>query len=178
MRPHVLVAVITMSILCAGAGPAIAADECTGFKWDVSKEHALFGGPSVTLVAGKDTASAPNVAINRLYLLQLKPQGSVSFALPPGKKVPAEDAYAGLAVLKLDAPGNYRVSVDVPLWIDVVANGKLEPPVDYQGQQQCSAPHKIVEFDLSDATKFVLQISSSTTTNVRVTVTPTPRRTI
>lgn len=177
MRARLLVSMITLGLAWAGTTPAIAADECTGFKWDVSKEHALFGGTSVTLVAGKDSASAPTIDVNRLYLLQLKPQTSVAFALPPGKSVPAADAYAGLVALKLAAPGNYRVSVDVPLWIDVVANGKLEAPVDYQGQQQCSAPHKIVEFDLSDASQFVVQISSSNTTNVRLTVTPTPKRT-
>jgi hypothetical protein len=177
MRAHVLVSIITIGMAWAGTVPALAADECTGFKWDVSKEHALFGGTAVTLVSGKDATTAPTIDVNRLYLLQLTPQTAVAFTVPPGKKVPAEDAYAGLVVLKLAAPGNYRVSVDVPLWIDVVANGKLEAPVDYQGQQQCSAPHKIVEFDLSDASKFVVQISSSNTTNVRLSVTPTPKRT-
>ena len=38
----------------AATAPAIAADPCSGFKWDVSKEHALFGGSPVSLPAGKD----------------------------------------------------------------------------------------------------------------------------
>jgi hypothetical protein len=167
-----------LSVACAlGSAATVAADECTGFKWDVSKEHALFLGSSIQVTSAKNAAAAPTLAPNRLYLLQLAPQSSVAFAVPPGKTVPAEDAYAGLAIVKLAAAGNYRVSVDVPLWIDVVADAKLTPPVDYQGQRDCSAPHKIVEFDLAGGTSYVLQISGSATTNVRLAVTRAPVRT-
>jgi hypothetical protein len=169
--------VLAIVVYALGAAAPAPADECAGFKWDVSKEHALFRGSSTSITAAKSAASAPALAANRLYLLQLAPQSNVAFAVPPGKTVPAEDAYAGLAVLKLETPGNYRVSVDVPLWIDVVADAKLAPPVDYQGQRDCSAPHKIVEFALSGGTSYVLQISASATTNVRLAVTPAPVRT-
>jgi len=171
-----LISFLTIAVYALGGASPVPADECTGFKWDVSKEHALFLGSSTSVNGAKSAASAPALATNQLYLLQLAPQSSVAFAVPPGKSVPAEDAYAGLAVLKLAAPGNYRVSVDVPLWIDVVADAKLVPPVDYQGQRDCSAPHKIVEFALAGGTSYLLQISASATTNVRLAVTLAPVR--
>ncbi len=176
MNSRFFMAVLTITCALGSAVPA-AADDCTGFKWDVSKEHALFLGSSTAVTAAGSAVSAPTLVTNRLYLLQLSPQSSVAFAVPPGKTVPAEDAYAGLAVLQLGAAGNYRVSVDVPLWIDVVSGAKLLPPVDYQGQRDCSAPHKIVEFDLAGGSSYVLQISGSNTTNVRLAVTPAPVRT-
>jgi hypothetical protein len=168
---------VSFLLIAASSGrvtSAFADGPCSEFKWDVGKEHALFSGRSVALSAGKDVASAPTIGADRLYQLQLLPQTGVAFALAPGKKTLADGAYAGLAALKLDAPGNYRVSVDAPFWIDVVANGKFAATRDFQGQQNCDAPHKIVEFDLTDANQFVLQVSGSAKATVRLTVTQAP----
>jgi hypothetical protein len=158
----------------AAAPPAVAADPCSDFKWNVSKEHALFSGSPVSLRAGKDIPSAPTIDADRLYLLELTPQDQVAFAVSPGKKMLTDGAYAGLAVIKINAPGAYRVSVDVPFWIDVVAGGKLVPTKDFQGQRGCDAPHKIVEYELAGAQPFVLQVSGMTMPTVRVTVTRSP----
>jgi hypothetical protein len=174
MQANLVLSLVLIALAGAGGPAAFAADPCSGFKWDVSKEHALFGGRSVALAAGKDEATAPTIGTDRLYQLQLIPQSEVAFALAPGKKMLAEGAYAGVAKLELDAPGNYRVSLDVPFWIDVVANGKLAATRDFQGQPSCDAPHKIVEFDLSGAQRFVLQMSGSAKTTVRLTVTKAP----
>jgi hypothetical protein len=175
MQANLVLSLVLIALVGAG-GPAVFAadDPCSGFKWDVSKEHRLFGGPSVALTAGKDEAAAPTIATDRLYQLQLMPQTEVAFALAPGKKMLTDGAYAGLAALELDTPGNYRVSVDVPFWIDLVANGKLAATRDFTGQPSCDAPHKIVEFDLGGAKRFVLQMSGSAKATVRLTVTQAP----
>ena len=174
MRAPLLVSFLLIAASGGSATAAFAADACGGFKWDVGKEHALFGGQSVSLPAGKDIASAPTIRADRLYQLQLLPQAEVAFVLEPGKRMLTDGAYAGLAALKLDSPGNYRVSVDVPFWIDVIANGKLAATRDFQGQQGCDAPHKIVEFDLTGAKQFMLQVSGAAKTTVRLTVTQAP----
>jgi hypothetical protein len=174
MQANLVLSLLLSVLVGAGGTAAFAADPCSGFKWDISREHALFGGPSVALAAGKDEATAPTIGTDRFYQLQLMPQTEVAFALAPGKKMLTDGAYAGLAALKLDTPGNYRVSLDVPFWIDVVADGKLAVTKDFQGQQGCDAPHKIVEFDLSGAKRFVLQLSGSAKATVRLTVTPAP----
>jgi len=61
-----------LAIALAGAttGPVLAADPCAGFKWDVTHEHTLFGGPPTTLAAGSDVATAPTIAVDRLYDLK------------------------------------------------------------------------------------------------------------
>jgi hypothetical protein len=168
---------LVLSTIAAAATPALADDPCLGFKWDVSKEHALFGGSAAALAAGKNPASAPRISAGRLYALQLAPQAGVSFAVAPGKKTPPGGAYAGLAVLQLETEGDYRVSVSAPLWIDVAADEKLAEVEDYQGLHSCDAPQKVVAFKLARAGRFILQVSGAAQKSVRLTVTKAPPRT-
>jgi hypothetical protein len=169
MRPTLVLSCALTLVLCAPTAPA---DDCAGFKWDVRKEQTLFQGPSIALAAGKDVHSAPAVAPERLYQLQLLPQSLVTFARDPGKSIPPDRVYAGLATLKLAQPGHhYRVALDLPLWVDVVANGRLATVIDFQGQRGCNAPHKIVEFDLDGATEAVLQLSGAGNPLVHLSVT-------
>jgi hypothetical protein len=156
--------------------PALADDPCAGFRWDVSKERVLFAESALTLAAGKDRMSAPMVVPNRLYQLHLTPQDHVAFVTPPAKKMLTEGAYAGIAVLKVPVSGSYRVAVDIPFWIDVVSDGALVKAKDFQGQPGCSAPHKIVEFELTGAQPFVVQLSGATADSVRLTITASPVR--
>ena len=161
-----------VSLWCCTA--LAAAAPCTGFKWDVTKEVALFRGPGTALVMGRDLGAAPRIKTGTLYELRLAPQSDLTFVMAPGKKLPAEGAYAGVALLELPTPGNYRVSVDTGAWIDVVANGEPAATRDFQGRQTCDGPHKIVELDLSPAREFILQLSGSVKPAVRLTVTPAP----
>lgn len=163
-------------LIGSAAMPALGDEACEGFKWDVSKERVLFAESAVPLAAGKDRMSAPMVAPNRLYRLQLTPQDHVAFVTPPAKKTLTDGAYAGIAVLKIPAPGSYRVSVDAPFWIDVVSDGALVKAKDFQGQRGCSAPHKIVEFELEGAQPFVVQLSGAAADSARLTITPSPLR--
>jgi hypothetical protein len=166
-----------LALLLAGALPAAHADDgCLDFKWDVSKERALFAGTPAVLKGGKDLASAPTIIPNRLYTLHLAAQDQVAFSVAPAKKPSASFAYAGLATLKIAAPGSYRVSVDLPIWVDVASQGILVAAKDYQGQHACSAPHKIVEFELAGTQAFILQFSNAAADSISLTVTPSPDR--
>ena len=169
---------LLLAIVLGGASvPALADDACLDFKWDVSKERALFAETPAKVTAGKDPRSAPVIVPNRLYRLRLTAQDMVAFSVTnPAKKAPSTPAYAGLATLKVPAAGSYRIAVDLPLWIDVAANGVLVPPADFQGQHGCNAPHKIVEFDLAGAQPFVLQFSNAGKDDVLLTVTASPPR--
>jgi len=168
---------LLLALILGGAAlPAFADDACLDFKWDVSKERALFAATPVSLAAGKDLQSAPAVVPNRLYALRLMPQQQVRYSVTPTKKIPATPTFGGLASLKVPMPGSYRIAVDLPFWIDVVSNGALLQPTDFQGQHACSAPHKIVQFELTGAQSFVLQFSNASQDNVLLTVTPTPPR--
>jgi hypothetical protein len=169
--------VISIALLVGGAAlPALADNDCVDFKWDVSKERALFAQGPVELTAGKDHKSAPGVVPNRLYKLRLAVQDQVAFPVSPGKKAMATPAFAGLATLRVESPGSYRIAIDLPLWIDVVSNGNLVQPTDYQGQHACSAPHKIVVFDLTGSQPLLLQFSNAFQDDVLLTVTAAPPR--
>lgn len=163
-------------VLWGAISPALADDACVDFKWDVSKERALFAGTPAVLTAGKDPRSAPVVVPNRLYKLRLDAQGQVAFSVSPAKKSTATDAFAGLATLKIAASGSYRIAVGLPLWIDVASKGVLVPAKDFEAQRSCGPPHKIVEFDLAAMQPIVLQLSSAAEESVLLTVTASPQR--
>jgi hypothetical protein len=170
-----------ISILLAFALGSVSArtfadESCADFKWDVTQERGLFAGTATPLPAGADPKSAPVMLLNHLYTLKLMPQDQVTFAATPGKKIPSAGSNAGIFTFKLPASGSYRVAVDMPFWIDVVSNGALVSAKDFQGQHGCSAPHKIVEFELVGTRPFFLQLSNAVADNVRLTITATPAR--
>ena len=122
------------------------AAECVDFRWDVSQERALFAGSPTQLTGGGDAKSAPTIQLNRLYEIKLRTQDQVTFAVTPAKKNPPADSRAGIVTFKLPAGGSYRVSIDMPFWVDVVQDGAAVAANDFQGQHGCGAPHKIVVF--------------------------------
>jgi len=149
--------------------PLLAAGACSSFTWDVNDERALFASAASPAAAGVDSASAPLLAPGRLYVLQLQPVSRVKFLAAPGRKA-SEGAYAGLASLQIAAPGAYRISVNGPFWIDVVADGGLMAAKGFQGAPDCDAPHKIVSFDFPVARQVTLQFSGAAS-SVRVSIT-------
>jgi hypothetical protein len=169
---------LALTLLTFGLAAAFAAraqDACTDFKWDMSKERSLFAGPPTVMRAGTDSKSAPIVLPNHLYQLALAPQNDVKFSVREGKKAD-DNASAGLAILRIDAEGSYRISVDLPVWIDVVTQESVLQPTDYQGQHGCAAPRKAVVFDLKTTKPFLLQFSGAAIGQLLVTVTQVPER--
>jgi hypothetical protein len=161
-------------LLTAASAPAFADDACAGFTWDVGKERALFGTAAHSLAGGKNVQSAPSLSVDHLYELILQSQDGIQFAAAPGKKMLTDGAFAGLAKLQISMPGNYRIALDVPFWIDIVQAGKLLPSLDFQGRPGCNAPHKIVEFKLPATHDLIIQFSGATGERVRVSVTHSP----
>jgi hypothetical protein len=164
-------------VMLAGATVATAADDpCSGFKWDVTQEHALFSKAPESVAAGHDLASAPTMKTGKLYELALAPQDGVKFVLMPGKKGLPDGAFAGLVHLQVPAAGAYRVSLDQGFWIDVVGNQKLIESTDFTGSHSCDGPRKIVLFNLPAGQDLVLQLSGAAKDRVRVTLTPAPAK--
>jgi len=172
---HALCLTTACLALLATQRAAWADEGCLDFKWDVTHERTLFSGTPSALTAGKDSKSAPLVEANRLYRLKLSPQDEVTFAASPGRR-PSPDTFAGIARLQIPAAGSYRFSIDLPIWIDVVAQGMLVAAEDFQGQHACGAPHKIVVFELSAGQPLILQLSNAPGEDVLLTVTRAPRR--
>ncbi len=180
-RAAVSILPVLLAILAGTASPVLADDACAGYKWDVSAERTLFAGTAAPVTAGHDTKSAPVVVPNRLYRVRLAPQTQVTLAPAAANegaahKPPPEGAYAGIATLKIPKAGSYRVAIDGPFWIDVLSNGTLLAAKDFQGAHGCSAPRKIVEFELAGPQRFVLQLSAAEQDTAQLTVTPSPAR--
>jgi hypothetical protein len=167
---HARLALLLAIALNGVSLPLLAADPCSGFAWEVSRERALFARSALPLTAGTDSASAPVLVPERLYALQLQPLGKVTFLTAPGKSMPADGSYAGLAALRISTPGTYRISVDVPYWIDVVEDGGLTGAKGFQGAPGCNAPHKIVEFAFPVARQVMLQFSGPASASIHVAI--------
>ncbi len=153
-----------------GQQNSLAADPCARYKWDVTPERALFATAASPVTAAKEGQSAPHIATDRAYRVQLAPAAQVVFPTAPGKASPAEGSYSGVLALTVPVTGSYRVSVDLPVWIDVVADSRLLPPTDYEGQYGCDAPRKIVQFSLKANEPLILQLSGVTQPSARVTI--------
>jgi hypothetical protein len=148
-------------------------DPCSQFSWNVTHELELFAAAPAASTAGKDGASAPVIAEGRLYELALSPQSQVTFPLAPGKKALTDGAFAGLAQVHITTPGRYRVSLDGPFWIDIVAKGKLLASTNFTGNHECKSLRKLVEFQLPAGQVF-LQLSGAGQERVRLALTRSP----
>jgi hypothetical protein len=172
MRLLILVALLT----CAVPLPAfsqkntVAADPCARYKWDVTRERALFAAPATPITAAKDGRSPPRLATDRAYRVELAPAAQVVFPTAPGKAPLPEGTYSGFLALKLPVTGNYRVAADLPMWMDVVADSRLVPASDYEGQHDCDAPRKIVQFALKANKPLILQLSGASEAAVKIAI--------
>jgi hypothetical protein len=168
---------LALALLFSGPAPLAAAetpvqaDPCGGYKWDVSAERALFAAPPKEVAAGKDRASAPPMVAKQLFAVTLHPVSEVSFPVTPAR-APPSGSFAGLVALSVPASGKYRIAADVPLWIDVAGGAILAPVLDYEGLHDCSAPRKVVVFDLQGGADWTLEVSAADRAVVRLTVTP------
>jgi hypothetical protein len=164
---------LALALLAVSVGTAQAGDPCaTAFSWDVGAERALFAGVATTLVAGTASASAPPVRDGQAYDIKLAGQPDVAFALPPARKG-SDGAHAGLVITHVEKAARYRISLDAPAWIDVVVAGTPIPAADFQGGHRCSAPHKIVEFDLPVG-EIMIQLSAAAADTLRFSLTRSP----
>jgi hypothetical protein len=150
-----------------------ADDPCSAFKWNVTEERAVFAQKPQSAVAGRDASSAPVVKTKTLYDLALAPQDSVKFVVPPGKKALPDGAFAGVLLFRVPSAGAYRVSlINQGFWVDVVGHQQLIDSTDFTGAHDCSAPRKIVQYDLPAGEDLVLQLSGAAKDHVLVAVTP------
>jgi hypothetical protein len=147
---------------------------CHDFAWDVHQERALFSGPAHSVQGGTAAAAAPTVRPDRLYAVQLAPQPQVKYVTAPGKVMLADGAYGGMVKFRVPHSGSYRVALDAPFWIDVVADGKLLGTEDFSGQRGCANPRKIVVFQMPAGQELWLQISGAHRAQAEFTLTAAP----
>jgi hypothetical protein len=162
---------LTAFSIAALAQQAQAPDPCSAFSWNVTHERELFAAHATAGTTGTNRAAAPLLDPDRLYELQLNLLAQVQFAAPPGKSKGGNGPYAGLALIRVPKAGLWRIALDQPAWIDVVADGQPIASNDYQGRAGCHAPHKIVQFQLSASQPLIIQLSGTPELQVRLTIT-------
>jgi hypothetical protein len=166
--------VLLLACMAPSADRLARADEsCTALKWDVTRERALFAAAAKAATAGRDAASGPRLLPGQLYELALRPQHQITPAAPLGGKARKDAAFAGLALLKISTPGNYRVSLARSGWIDVIGEHGVIASNGFTGGG-CDAPHKVVQFDLPAGT-LLLQLIGVEAASMRLTVTRAPQ---
>ncbi|HTT03700.1 MAG TPA: hypothetical protein VMF64_00285 [Steroidobacteraceae bacterium] len=148
---------------------------CHDFAWDVRRERTLFAGQAHSVQGGTSAADTPTVHADRLYEVQLAPQPQVKYVTTPGKVMLSDGAYGGMVKFTVARSGSYRVSLDAPFWIDVVADGKLLGTQDFSGQRGCANPRKIVIFQMPAGQPLWLQISGARRAQAQLTLTAAPR---
>jgi hypothetical protein len=153
--------------------PAASAN-CQADGWDMNRELQAFARTPESATAGSSTARLPLLHRGTLYALRLQAQGEVHFVQPPGRPGKAVTPMAGLSHFTVSAAGRYRITVDSPLWIDVVTAQGVIPPSAYTGWHECSVYRKSVDYTLGAGQTVTLQFSDAATDLVKVTIEPPP----
>jgi len=169
-----LAAAVVLSSMTVSLPARAQGQSCHDFAWDVHQERALFSGPAHSVQGGTTAAATPTVRPDRLYTVQLAPQPQVKYVTAPGKVMLADGAYGGMVKFRVPRSGSYRVSLDAPFWIDVVADGQQLGTEDFGGQHGCANPRKIVVFHMPAGQQLWLQISGARRAQVQFTVTRAP----
>jgi hypothetical protein len=161
-----------LATLCIGAGLlsshalAAGAEGCSGFRFDLGHELKLFDGKAQATTAGQ-TEAKPDT----LYAVALAAQSGVRFAAEPGKLTVDDGSYAGLLRYTPAKNGLLRVTIDEAAWVDVVVDGATIQSSSHTGSAGCKLLHKSVQFEVRRGVPVIVQISGSTTPEVRLTLT-------
>ena len=146
-------------------------DACQAPGWDTHAELALFGGEAAGTGAGGSVDTAPMLELNRLYNLKLYLAGEVRFAQDPPKAKVAEGSRGGVIRFAVPARGIYRITVDVPVWIDVVsATDGVVNPLDFRGWHACENFRKSLQYALNSQQTVTLQISGAQVDGIKIVI--------
>ncbi|MGA2779618.1 MAG: hypothetical protein ABSF94_18855 [Steroidobacteraceae bacterium] len=158
-----------------GTNRAAAQDlgaSCQAPDWNMAAEVATFKSTAENVPAGGAVGSLPPLELGVLYVLKLRPQTEVSYLQASNKKSLVQAPLGGLTSFAVAKPGVYRITVDSPLWIDVVGPAGTIAPSAFTGWHDCRLFRKSVEYTLPGPESYVLQFSEATPELVRVVIEP------
>ncbi len=159
-----------LSLAFLSAGPLKAQDKpaCQQFEWSIGREQALFDAAGLTPVPSG--SKLDNIGSG--VALQLQPNASVAFILPPERQPKQSDSFGGV-VFFADVPkaGLYQVTLSGEAWLDVIQDGKALASTAHSGKRGCEAVRKSVRFELHPGA-LTVQLSGSTAKTIKVAVLP------
>jgi hypothetical protein len=164
-----------LAALLAGAGtaPLYAAPQdsspCGAFAWSVAREIKLFDGCAIEpVMSGAALRALPATAV----ALELQPDVTVEYVLPPGREQSAGDAYGGILSIETVAQaGAYQVTVSEAAWIDAIQNGKAVASTAQSGAEGCPGVRMSARYNF-EAGPLTIQVSGAASMQIRLTILP------
>lgn len=104
----------------------------------------------------------------------LRREGAMTEKTKPSESV--DNLFGGFVRFTVPKDGMYRISVDSPIWIEVIDGGKPIERVRIAPRLRCGRIHKSLGFPLTRARSYWLEISGSTGPDVAVLITEEPDR--
>jgi hypothetical protein len=163
-------------VLFASSGRPAHADDpagsCQATGWDMQNEMAAFKSTAENVPAAVTQVNLAPLDVGVLYVVKLHPQTDVHYLASSDRKSLVHSPLGGLVALVVPKDGDYRITVDSPLWMDVVGPTGALKPAAYTGWHECRLFRKSIEYTLTAGDPWVLQISEATPELVRVVVEP------
>lgn len=171
-----IIGAATALLASIGAGPTRAAEDlsasCQSPGWDMGSEISAFKSTAENVASGSAVGALPPLESGVLYVLKLRRQTEVAYLQVSNKKSLVQSPLGGMTSFAVDKPGLYRITVDSPLWIDVVGPAGTIAPSAFMGWHDCRLFRKSVEYTLPGPETYVLQLSEATPELVRVVIEP------
>ncbi len=158
---------LTIMHAAVAAEPATT---CQASGWDMKRELKAFARAPQSESAGSSASTMPLLQLDTLYALRLRAQGEVEFVQPPSRAASGPTPMAGITRFKVPTRGVYRITLDSPLWIDVVTATGIIAPSAYTGWHECTVFRKSVDYTLEAGQTVALQFSGAATDLVKVTI--------
>lgn len=146
--------------------------DCSAFAMDIGREAAAWAaGPIRTIAAGTDPQAATPIAVGELSRVGLHPHAEVRFPVPPEQDRSTDSTFSGHLRVTIPTAGLWRVAASNGLWFDMVVAGARVPSAAFEMQTGCTAPFKVVVFDLP-AGEALIQFNGSRSAEVEVLLLP------
>ena len=147
--------------------------ECRKLTPDLKAVVTTMEGPGrkVQAQANRAEINPLSPVLERLDVV-LHPADQVSLiAAPKSEKKPEGQTFAGLLAFSVPQDGDYRVSSDTALWIDVLDGGKALERTKLNRRMPCGRVHKSLGFSLRAGLTYWLQLSGNQKQEVHVIIT-------
>jgi hypothetical protein len=154
----------------SGAMPLHAQDKpaCEQFGWSIKREQALFSAPGLGLAA----SGSKRDSIESGVALELQPQASMAFVLPPERQPKSTDSFGGvISFANVPKAGLYQITLSAEAWIDVIQDGQALKSTAHSGKRGCADVRKSVRFVLQPGA-LTIQLSGAAEKTVKLAVLP------
>jgi hypothetical protein len=167
---------ILLALAATEPAPSMAADApatCPATPVALPTELASWPSPKpLAAAANAQGLEAATLTPGEAVDLSLRPTPDVTYALRP-ERPGGSVSHGGMAQVRIEKAGVYRVAISTAAWLDVLRDGKGLTSVAHGHGPDCSGIRKMVDFRLEPGS-YVLQIVGNGAPTVRVLVASVP----